>query len=152
MKNATKGIKGFYELPLMMRVAARIDLPNGQSGCWQWREPTANGYGVIHFQGRRWLAHRAVYEYSNGPVPQGLELDHVCKNKACCNPAHLEPVTHAENNRRGWADKRKTHCKRGHEFTKENTILTGPGYKHCRTCQTMTNTAWNRKYRSKAAQ
>jgi hypothetical protein len=84
-------------------------------------------------------AHRVVYEALVGPVPEGLELDHLCKESRCVNPAHLEPVTHAENVRRGrgWGGQnaRKTHCPSGHPYEGDNLILQKRGGRLCRTCQ-----------------
>ncbi len=78
--------------------------------------------------------HRIAYEEFVGPVPNGLHLDHRCRVRLCCNPAHLEPVTQQENNRRSWAARGlKSHCAQGHEFTPENTKQTAKQRK-CREC------------------
>ena len=111
------------------------------TGCWYWLGYVgSNGYGYIKVSGRLLLTHRYAYELFRGPVPTGLELDHLCRNTTCCNPSHLEPVTHAENVRRGVsgeANRRRqlarTHCARGHEWTSENTKQT-PRQRKCRTC------------------
>jgi len=84
-------------------------------------------------------AHVVAYVLTHGQVPDGLELDHVrargCTRRDCCNPSHLEPVTHAENMRRG-AQAAQTHCKYGHEYTAQNTITKQgrPGQRQCRIC------------------
>jgi HNH endonuclease len=98
------------------------------SGCWLWTgATTVHGYGHVNIGvGRGHIrAHRATYEALVGPIPEGMELDHLCRNPACCNPKHLEPVTHAENVNRGRAGalhpmRFRTHCKFGHPMTSEN--------------------------------
>ena len=109
--------------------------------CWLWRgfvDP--GGYGHIWYSGRPWRAHRVAYELYVGPIPEGLQLDHLCRVRHCVNPAHLEPVTFQENIRRSpiainRIHAAKTHCIRGHEFTPENTRLNSKGYRACRTCK-----------------
>ena len=103
----------------------------------------ASGYGVFAITSlKSMLAHRFSYELLVGPIAPGLELDHLCRVRACCNPAHLEPVTPLENFRRGYAiaaiNARKTHCKHGHEFSPENTyVYTGKQgtSRICRECR-----------------
>lgn len=108
---------------------ASLPAPNG---CWIWLG-TIDKYGYAklgstHF-GRK--AHRASYTVFKGPIPDGLEVDHVCREKRCVNPEHLEAVTHDENMRRRFV--LITHCKNGHPFSPENTY-TGAGFRRCRKC------------------
>ena len=111
------------------------------NGCWVWTAYIErNGYGrFMPVKGKNCWAHRISYELHVGPIPQGLHLDHLCKNRACCNPAHLQPVTQRENNLRSNGltalNAVKTHCKRGHEFTDENTFRRKNGKRNCVACR-----------------
>lgn len=72
--------------------------------CWEWTGQTnGRGYGLIGYEMKMWYVHRLIWVTLVGPIPEGLELDHLCENQPCCNPDHLEPVTHAENTRRHFA-------------------------------------------------
>ena len=78
-----------------------LDLRDLSDGCWEWVAGTSDGYGQFWVKGSNMSAHRYAYELLIGPVPNGLDLDHLCMCRRCVNPAHLEPVTRAENNARG---------------------------------------------------
>ena len=110
--------------------------------CWLWTgNISPNGYGRTSIEGRTKYAHRVAYELLVGPVPEGLDLDHLCRNTRCVNPDHLEPVTHAENMRRGngasGRNARKTHCKHGHPFDEDNTMFNCRGDRVCRVCNAL---------------
>lgn len=103
--------------------------------CWVWTgAKNDQGYGQVVIDGQRAYTHRLVYELLVGPIPDGLEIDHLCRNTSCCRPAHLEPVTHAENIRRGYEAKAQTHCKRGHHLA-VTARLTKDGRRDCRECE-----------------
>lgn len=108
------------------------------SGCWLWTGfVDRKGYGVIGVGGRKLSkAHRFSYERFVGPVPDGMQLDHLCRVRNCVNPSHLEPVTNRENVIRGNAARpAKTHCKNGHPY-KENLYLNPRGHRECMKCRT----------------
>ncbi len=120
-----------------LRFLAKI--ARAENGCWEWiASCKPNGYGYF----RRWkergggYAHRWAYEHFVGPIPDGLHLDHLCRNKRCVNPSHLEPVTQAENNRRQVValGARSSACKRGHDLDRRYTSPNGK-ITYCRECR-----------------
>lgn len=118
-------------------------MPEPNSGCWLWMGALYfNGYGAFGVNRKTRRAHRIAYEALRGPIPAGLHLDHKCRVRSCVNPDHLEPVTQAENNRRGvemvWmVNAKKTHCPRGHPYNEENTIIYKSGSRACRECRAL---------------
>lgn len=122
------------------------------SGCWLWTGATGRGYGLFQLKGKLVIAHRFAYQRLRGAVPEELQLDHLCRNRACCNPDHLEPVTCRENLLRSpitqaGKNARKTHCDNGHEFTKENTYR-WKGHRQCRECNRAIQRAFKNKKRA----
>lgn len=121
----------------------------GPDECWPWHGVIANnGYGIFSFRSKTAMAHRLSYEWLVGPIPEGLTIDHLCRNTLCMNPSHMEPVSMYENIMRGDCpaaqNARKTHCRHGHEFTPENTVVKmrrGHPARVCRTCRDEQNRA-----------
>lgn len=131
------------------RFWSKVD-KNGPNGCWLWLgAPTRGGYAQFQVGYKNHRVHRYAYEQLVGPIPDGFQLDHLCRVRNCVNPAHLEPVTQAENIRRGYSEAglnaRKTHCKRGHEFTEANTIRRSDGGRACRECQRAHQRTWRQR-------
>lgn len=124
---------------------------NPETGCWLWTNRlNACGYGTVSAQRKHMLAHRAMYELLVGPIPEGLELDHLCRVRHCVNPAHLEPVDHLTNVRRGQGNGRKTHCPRGHLYSPENTRIDRRGCRLCKECQRIHGRASYRRRRGRS--
>ncbi len=99
-------------------------IPEPNSGCWLWMgDVTAAGYGRVGIEGNRLYVHRVSHEIFKGPIPATFDVDHLCRNRLCCNPQHLEAVSHRENIRRGLKGKLTTHCPQGHEYSLENTYF-----------------------------
>jgi len=102
-------------------------------GCWEWTSTKAQGYGTFKVRDRRFIAHRYFFEWFNCVrIPQDMVIDHLCRNRACVNPNHLEVVTPGVNARRGLF---KTECKRGHPRTGDNVRITPNGTRVCRECE-----------------
>jgi hypothetical protein len=135
------------------------------SQCWNWQGSTWDGYGKMRIGSRADKstrldsAHRIAYQELIGPIPQGLQLDHLCRNRACCNPGHLEPVTNRENVIRGLgpvllAERKRaiTHCPQGHPYTEENTYArqnSSNGIsRRCRACALKQNAASRKTHQS----
>lgn len=110
-----------------------------EGDCWLWMgaRDRKTRYGCLTANSQQMKSHRAFYEYLVGPIPDGLQLDHLCRIPSCCNPLHLEPVTGLENVRRGMRAT-KTHCKRGHELAGDNlyVFVSKKGtHRTCRKCR-----------------
>ena len=130
--------------PLLERLWEKID-KNGPvpthrpelGPCWPWTvSVNSGGYGMLLERGRgskRLTAHRLTYELAKGPIPSDLEIDHLCRNRRCCNPDHLEPVTSLENQRRGLNVALRETCKKGHPTTDDNWIDVGER-RYCKAC------------------
>lgn len=121
----------------LLRFWAKVDID--PSGCWNWTAgQVPNGYGKFWIDNHTLIAHRWLYEKLVGPVPRDMTLDHVCRNRLCVNPGHLDIVTTRENVLRGIGitavNKQKTHCKHGHIFDTHNTYVLSDGSRMCRTC------------------
>jgi hypothetical protein len=128
------------------RFWAKVDVGD----CWHWlASVTPDGYGHFRLNGRIAKAHRVAWEFLVGPIPAGLTLDHLCRNRSCVNPDHLEPVDRRENIRRGVAgahNRNKGECSQGHPFTTENTRIHAGG-RTCRTCHRI----WVQEWRERQA-
>ena len=110
---------------------------NKDTGCWEWKNPTTTGYGSFWVDGQQKSlpSHRVSYNMLVGKIPKELEIDHLCRNRSCVRPSHLDIVTHKENVRRGLMGPiLKTHCPRGHQYNKVNTYVTKAGHRLCRIC------------------
>jgi len=137
------------EKDILLRFQKKIEL-DLLEGCWLWTSSLdTKGYGRLHIGDKLRVAHRLSYEHWNGSIPEGLQIDHLCRNRNCVNPQHLEAVTQTVNQRRGIPMKERniiypvgqgrinqqmTHCKRGHEFTPSN-INWWKNHRTCRKCK-----------------
>lgn len=140
----------------VLRFAAKVEVLS--SGCWRWHgnlHPDS-GYGRVWFSKTDdRFVHRVAYEWAIGSIPEGLVLDHLCRNRWCVNPSHLEPVTNGENVLRGYSgsavNARKQRCWRGHAFTPDNTYVAKSGARHCRECARLRKQARRDQQRARLA-
>ncbi len=134
-------------LPAVLRFWSSVQEEPGDNGCWIWMAGKVKGYALFHMGKQHVLGHRWAWEQENGPIPDGVELDHLCRVPACVRPSHLEPVTHQENVIRGIGpsavNARKTHCRNGHPYD----VVTSRGYRECSLCQAA---RWRRRDRRSA--
>jgi len=135
----------------------------GENECWEWRGALdKEGYGRLYTHVadngvvRMVGAHRLSWEIHKGPISKSLQIDHLCRNRKCVNPGHLEPVTCAVNIRRGLTGKglnnhqnRKTHCQQGHPFSGTNLVINSAS--HARMCRTCKNATERREYAQRRA-
>lgn len=135
------------------RFWAKVD-KRGSDECWQWTAVRSwGGYGLFNDGRAHCHAHRFAYELLVGPIPEGKQLDHLCRNRTCVNPAHLEPVTQQENIRRGDCGKHtreKTHCPQGHPYAGDNLYVTPDGRRECRQCRRAAQERFHRKKRAQS--
>lgn len=127
------GVLVTARIPAAERFWSKVDFGGV---CWEWTAAKTNGYGRFGVDGKVVLAHRWAWEHLIGPIPRGLELDHLCRNPPCVNPDHMQPVTHTENVQRGaggWNTGSQTQCPQGHPYSGDNLMVSG-GHRYCRTC------------------
>lgn len=135
------------------RISEKFQI-NYETGCWEWTGALdIGGYGQISVDNRCKLAHRISWNVFKGAIPNGLQIDHLCRNRKCVNPDHLRVTTRKDNilcsNGITARQVRQTHCKRGHEFTKENTYIDTKEGRNCIECKRMLQRRWGAKNKEK---
>lgn len=128
-----------------------------KTSCWAWRGATnAKGYAVFSRTEGSNFAHRAIHEHFGGSVPEGFTIDHLCRDRGCVNPFHLEAVPHRVNVLRGEtlaaANAAKTHCPAGHEYNEQNSVrYNGNGGRQCLLCRKRNMAAYKARQRRQVA-
>lgn len=119
-----------------LRFLSKIEITGS---CWLWKGATLKGHSQIHYNGKTIYAHRMSYEMFKGEIPEGMQIDHLCRVRHCVNPNHLEVVNNRTNSYRGYSfagiNHRKTHCAKGHEYSEENTTHRKNGRRVCKQCK-----------------
>lgn len=135
-------IYGYSKSDLPDRIQRRI--VDNDNDCWLWDARRKDGYTQVSYKGDKWLVHRLTYTLMVGEIPEGLQIDHLCRTRHCVNPAHLEAVTPLENTSRSLGNNSKTCCPKGHEYTAENTInYDSRRHRECKTCKYARNAAYD---------
>ena len=128
-------MQGLLSLPRLSRNAVVVD-----TACWTWTGARQSaGYGSMGMNGKTVLVHRYAYEMLVGPIPEGMTVDHLCSNKVCFRPEHLQLLDRNANSRKHYAA--ITHCPQGHEYDVANTKLSKRGTRSCRTCYNLARVA-----------
>jgi hypothetical protein len=127
---------------------SKVNKDTGINGCWLWTGNTNNyGYGTFFYRGEKVLAHRFAYELKVGEIPSGKVIDHLCRNRKCVNPAHMETVSNVVNVLRGIGlfanKKRQTYCIHGHLLAGKNLRIRSDGHRSCKECERLNS---NRHY------
>lgn len=140
------------EIPPLIRFFNKVEIADT---CWDWQAYLDDeGYGHFWFDHTMKLAHVFLYELLEGPIPEGMELDHLCRNRACVNPSHVQPVIHLENIRRGDSGKpqsSRTHCPAGHPYDEVNTYISPTGHRNCRICRSRRANEYHKRIRREHA-
>lgn len=150
LRGGTTNLPAVEQLPPRMQSKIQLELSPiaGLPGfCWAWTGAIqSKGYGSVQHDGRRQSTHRLAYSLLIGTIPAGLEIDHLCRNRRCCNPAHLEPVTRKVNAERS-GPATKLYCVHGHKLVGDNLIIKKRGertsVRNCRTCQVNSKQRYN---------
>lgn len=142
-------------MPVVDRILAKTDVGSGDQ-CWVFCGAHSAGYPQIWRNRAQHLAHRVMYEERVGPIPEGKQIDHLCRNRSCVRPDHLEPVTPRENQERAGMpiaahQLAKTHCPSGHPYNATNTYVTKQGHRLCRTCGRLHQRRYKADERARAA-
>ena len=157
-------VQGTVFQRFLAKIAVSETLSWGGTPCWIWSgKPNRKGYGNLlmspGMMPRSKSAHRLSHEIFKGEIPSGLQTDHLCRNRICVNPDHLEAVTSRVNHTRGLGpiilanrQRSKTHCPQGHEYSPKNTWLTRRGHRACKACKLRCKTAWRKRRKVELSQ
>lgn len=146
-----------FDRKLLERIFSKIKVSTTHfyrgSPCWEWQAGISNaGYAKFKYKGKTCGGHRIIYEFFVEIIPAELDSDHLCRNRPCVNPAHIEPVPEIVNLLRGESlfakNARKTHCIKGHPFSGDNLHIRKNGGRHCRKCEAIRSLAFQRRIRS----
>lgn len=149
--------RGHYWGETIENVFWKYVSPEPNSGCWLWDGPlNGYGYGRFSFEKKDYMAHRLSYELHRTQIPEGMQIDHLCRVRCCVNPDHLEIVSPGENTVRGWQaanyerpEARRSHCPKGHPYSGDNLYVSPKGFKECRTCKRETNRRSRQRLKSR---